>query len=888
MKSKLCWAQFIVGAWAVLTVNGGDELDCFAVRLAAPENTIPARQYPPDRVVDLQHLILDVTPDFQRRTIAAKAILSFKPIAKPLSELELDAIDLNVRTVTGSVPVAGHHVSAEKLIVTFEKPVPVGEDVRLTIDYTAEPKKGLYFRTPEMGYEPGEAQLFTQGEATEARYWFPSHDFPNEKFTSEVICRVPAGMVALSNGRLVSEEKDEAGGRNAFHWAQEKPHVNYLISLAAGYFEKIEDKYRNVPLAFYTSPSDIDHAANSFRPTKEAMEFFEAEIGVPFPWAKYYQVAVKDFMFGGMENTSITTLTDRTLFSGESENLRTSEGLVAHELAHQWFGDLVTCKDWSHIWLNEGFATFYANLFEEHVHGREAMLYNLYNASKQLAAAASDTRPIVYRRYADPEDLFRSLSHLVYGKGGWVLHMLRSELGPELYRRCIKTYLERRQFGTAQTSDLVDVIEELSGRSFDKFFDQWVFHGGIPELDAAYSWDAKTKLARITLTQNQKTSEEVLLFRLPLTVRFKTKTSTTDRDIVLEDKSKDFYFPLAEEPLIVRLDPHLAVLAKIHFPLPNGMLYNQIEEKDDALGRLLAVDALADKSSHETIARLKTRLNQDSFYGVRIAAANALRLIHNDEAFTALTNSLQQSDARVRSSVAANIGAFYGTAPRLITERIVRTEKNPVIVAQSLGSLGAYPKEEISETLLRFLRAESYRNELAEAALGAIRAQDDSSYVQPVLAALQTGQTRFTSPGFARGLDTLAYLARHDDDKQAVRAFLSSQTESKRDPVRVAALQALGTLGDPRAIALLEKFVRADKDDPAQRAAAKAVSDLRAGRKPSAELTALRNEVLDLQKKNQQLDKELDSLKKRFEASFAQTNAGPSQPKKRSLKPARF
>ena len=215
-----------------------------------------------------------------------------------------------------------------------------------------------------MGYPATETHLWTQGEPLEARHWFPSFDSPNEKFTADVTCHVPSDMAVLSNGKRISEEKQAGSDLVAVRWLQDKPHVNYLICLVAGYFKKVEDKYRDIPLAFYTTPSEIEQAKYSFEGTKDMMEFFEKEIGVPYPWAKYDQVCVEDFGWGGMENTTLTTLNDQTLHPPEFETLRSSQGLVAHELAHQWFGDFVTCKDWAHVWLNEGFATYYDALYE--------------------------------------------------------------------------------------------------------------------------------------------------------------------------------------------------------------------------------------------------------------------------------------------------------------------------------------------------------------------------------------------------------------------------------------------------------------------------------------------------------------------------------------------
>jgi len=307
------------------------------------------RKYAPDREVEVLHLALDVTPDFKQRTVQGKATIVFKPIINPVHEIRLDGVDLSVESVTSTERVQAFQVTEDKVIVTFVDELPPNKEASVTITYHAEPTEGLYFRTPEMGYKEGDTHLFTQGEEIEARHWYPCFDSPNMKFTSEITCRIPEGMTSISNGRLVSEEKDPTTGLVACHWSQEKPHANYLISLCAGYFKKVEDKFRDIPIAFYTPASEINEAQTSFRDTKDMLTFFEKEIGVPYPWAKYSQVCVNDFVEGGMENTSCTTLTDNTLFTDATENIRNSEGLIAHEMAHQWFGDLVTCKDWSQI-----------------------------------------------------------------------------------------------------------------------------------------------------------------------------------------------------------------------------------------------------------------------------------------------------------------------------------------------------------------------------------------------------------------------------------------------------------------------------------------------------------------------------------------------------------
>jgi aminopeptidase N len=298
------------------------------------------------------------------------------------------------------------------------------------------------------------------------------------------------------------------------------------------------------------------------------------------------------------------------------------------------------------------------------------------------------------------------------------------------------------------------------------------------------------------------------------------------------------------------------------------MLLAQLADRSDLIGRLLAIEELGKRKDQQTIDRLKETLNSDPFYGVRIAASQALRGIQNDKAFESLAASGTQSDARVRRQVVSDTSSFYREASFTASTKVLEKEKNPEIRAIAISSLGPYPKKDVEPILLRQLKSDSHRNRLADASIAAMRAQNDPSYINPILTALQEGEAKFTAGGFARGLETLAYLAREQEKKDVVREFITQRVNHKRRAIQLAALNALGILGDTKAIAVLETFTAGQKDSPQRTTAEKAVSALRETRKSSAELGNLRNEVLSLQKENRDIRKEFDDLKRKLEAAL--------------------
>ena len=848
-------------------VFGEDEIarqSCYKTAgfFAPPDSQGISRQYAEDREVVVTHLKVDVTPDFRAREITATTVVRCKVLGRAFQEVRFDAINLRIQSLKASAKVLAWRSTADELVVTFAEPLAAGREFEVTVEYSASPVKGLYFRTPEMGYQPGDDHLFTQGESIEARHWYPCLDTPNQLFTSEIICRLPKGMTSISNGRLVSRKEDARTGLVAFHWTQDKPHANYLVTLVAGYLKSVETLHGDIPLAFFTPASEIEQAQSSFRDTRDIMEFFEKEIGVRYPWSKYYQVCVNDFVAGGMENTSATTLTDTTLFSDATENLHDSAGLVAHELAHQWFGDLATCKDWSHLWLNEGFATYYEALYDGYKNGKDALLYEMHQRMKQLIGIDNSGQPIVRRTFAVPDEMFDSLA---YTKGSWVLHMLRAELGEELYRSCVKTFLERHRHGSVVTEDFRKVIEELSHRNFDRFFDQWLYHAQYPVLEVTYRWDELSKMAGISVRQTQEVKDKVMLFQVPLKVRFLVDGKAIDQTAYITRKEEDFHFVLPGAPAIVRIDPEVTLLAKISFAPSMEMIYRQLEDASDVVGRALALERLSGMRDRDTVARLKKVLNEDSFHALRTEASRMLRAIHDDAAFEALLASLDQPDARVRVQVITDIGMFYDEKAYAAGLKLLEVEKNPEIAAQALRDLAGYAKPEVKDRILKSLQRNSYNDVLAAAAITAMRSQDDPEYIPVLLKFLAGKASEPGSHAFMAGLEPLGYLARNETDKTEAREFLTAQLGHDRKRVRVAALSGLGKLGDTKALAAVEKFTGGQRRDAERQAAERAAGELRAFRRPAEEAKGLRQEVLELQKSDRELREEIEKLRKELE-----------------------
>ncbi|MGH7295537.1 MAG: M1 family metallopeptidase, partial [Polyangiaceae bacterium] len=431
-------------------------------------------------------------------------------------------------------------------------------------------------------------QVWSQCQEEDARHWLPCHDKPHVKMATEITVTAPAGWKVLGNGELTKQSG------SSFTWTMKEPHPSYLVTLVAGEFDGDATTAGKVHVQYYVPKGRLADIERCFGKTPAMIAHFAEFTGVAYPYEKYAQVCVGDFIFGGMENTSATTLTDAALHDERSHQDQRNDGLIAHELAHQWYGDLLTCKDWSQGWLNEGFATYFEIVWREKDEGWDAARHGLFEkAQSYFAEDAQYRRSIVTRMYKDPIEVFDR--HL-YEKGGLVLDMLRSELGDALFQAGIRHYTKKHAGENVVTADLARAFEEATGRNVEWFIDQWVHRGGHPELDVAHEWDDDAKCARLTVKQTQKTDDATPLFRASVTVGFVLHGGATqEHRIEIEPRREQtFLFPLAGKPALVRFDPSDRLLKKLTMKLGEDMLKEMLSDRD-AMLRIRAAHGLAEK-----------------------------------------------------------------------------------------------------------------------------------------------------------------------------------------------------------------------------------------------------------------------------------------------------
>lgn len=670
------------------------------------------------RTYDALHYRVSLRLDLAQKEFEGEATVTLAPLAPELQAVVLDAEEFTVRRVVSDwgEPLRFEQ-SARELTVWMPKPLRRGEVRSFTCFYKGrDPKAGLRFVAEKPGTNP--ALVFSDSWPDHVHHWFPCYDYPNDKATSEIIATVPAGLSVAANGRLVGVSEDQASHTVTWHWSQDLPHSTYLIFLSAAPYVVVHDRYKTIPLNYWVYPQDATKVGPTYGKTPEMIEFFNRTFGYDYPWQKYDQVSVPSG--GGAESTSATAMTHAIMVDQKDEADFPAIGIVSHELAHQWWGDLITLRSWAHTWMNESFATYSDYLYWRHQMGDDEAAVNLQGKLNAYLKEARTryVRPIVTDRYNEPAEMFDSHT---YPKGALVLHMLRNLLGDEAFFAVLKHFLDRYAFDAVDTADFVRSVKTVTGQNLDWFFDQWLFKPGHPVFNVRSEWDPSRKIVRVSVSQVQDFARGIPVFRVPVAIAIVTEKGRTTRSAWLRQKDEVLELPSDSKPLLVRFDEGNVLLAEVHVEQTVDELLYQLRH-DDVLGRMSAAAALGGRKDGQGVFEaLAASAEGDHFWAVRRASVEAIAKVQDSRAAAALKKAAAaDASASVRAAALAGLGSGNAAAVTEFLKDRFTKENSDLARAEAVRALGRTGDTALIPFLERCAGVASHRNVVGNAATQAL------------------------------------------------------------------------------------------------------------------------------------------------------------------------
>lgn len=688
------------------------ELDTLVVsaprETEAPELTPDSYELEPynpshKRENDLLHTALDLRFDWEKEQVLGKATLTLKPYFYPTEQVTLDAkgFDFHKVTFKGSNEPLKYDYDGKKVTIDLGKKYTRNQTYDLYIEYTATPAasggsaaitsdKGLFFINPR-GDDPSKPQqIWTQGETENNSRWFPTIDKPNERATNEIHVTVEDRFKTLSNGLLVSSKKNSDGTRTD-HWKMDMPHAPYLVMLAIGEYAVVSDTWKGKPVEYYVEPKFEKYARQIFPHTPEMLQLFSDQLGVEYPWQKYSQVVVRDYVSGAMENTTAVIFgefvqgTDRELV----DNL-TNDKIVAHEMFHHWFGDYVTCESWANLTLNEGFANYSEYLWLEHKYGKdEADFHRLQEQNGYLQSAAQNIHPLIHFGYDDKEDMFDAHS---YNKGGLVLHMLRNYVGDDAFFAGLQKYLKDNALTDVEGHELRLAFEDVTGEDLNWFFNQWFFSQGHPRLEVEYDYDDETKQVIVTVEQVQDPEKMPPIFELPVAIDIYAGGKMTRQNVRIDARKQTFTFDAAHDPDLIVFDGDGMLLAEVDEAKSLDEYVYQYEHSANFLHRIKALSEISESGSSEAEAVMKKAMNDD-FWLFRLFAIDHADL--DDAAMSAQVEKMAAQDphSEVRQAALEKLGESGDKKYAPVAARAIENDPAIKVVAAGLNTLLELDKE---------------------------------------------------------------------------------------------------------------------------------------------------------------------------------------------------
>jgi aminopeptidase N len=715
-------------------------LTAWAQRQGSPFSAPSAKvQSAPDRDYDLQNVRVFTRVDYAERTIYGRTQNTLAPIRSGMRELRFHRGEpVKVSSCLLDGKPAEFKIEGEYLIIQSPRELAVGKPVVAEIEYTSGSKQGGGFGQGGgfhwISGSESRVGFWTQGETNYNREWAVTWDYPNDFATSETVTVVPTDWSVIGNGVLVSDVPDKDGKTHTVTWRMTQPHATYLISLVGGPFDMATDKWQDVPLLYVVPRGKKALISESFSDTGDMLTFFSTVTGVKYPWPKYSQNAMYDFG-GGMENVSSTTLGERSL-TDRRAGYRNMAGLNSHELAHQWFGDLVTCKTWGDSWLNESFATFFQSLYFEHSRGKNAYDQEVAgNIAAYLNEARRYKRPISTNFYTEPDNMFDAHA---YPKGGVVLHTLRRKLGDKAFFAGIKRYLTENRHRPVETQDLVKAMTAASGTNVQPFFDQWVYKPGHPVIDWSYSYDEATKEVVVSVKQTQDTKDGTPIYTVDTKIGTVVGGKLTRTPVTLNAQENTFRIPAQAKPDIVLFDVDRDFLREVgSSPHSSKADYLAIvryapasPDREAALQRLLEMDK--GNLQEATLDAVVAVLRADNSRFPAFESVSALGRLKRESLRSFWREQLSHPDFGRRAQAVEALGSLSAT--ELATEEDTRTLRALVnttepyrVVTASVRALAGWDAKANVDVVTKAAGMPSLREQVREVAMPILAKSDPAT-----------------------------------------------------------------------------------------------------------------------------------------------------------------
>ncbi len=823
-------ALSLIVLMALAQTSFGRPAPVFDKLLQTPQQSrpFPPTQYIPDHDFDTRHVALDIRFDWEREQLIGVETMVFKPLVTDLKSIELDAADMtitSIKLVNGGTLKFEMEAANQKLRIALGRPYQPADELTIAIEYHTNGSQdkipglvgaALRFIKPSPDDPTRPKQIWSQGESEYNHYWFPVYDHPNDFFTSEITATVERPLTVVSNGKLL-QTKENKDGTRTFHWKIEEPHASYLTSIIVGEYTPIVSEYQGVPIITNVYPNEVKEGKVTAARLPEMVKFFSEKTGLKYPYAKYAQTTVRDFG-GGMENISATTQTDNMIHDARTELDSNTDGLQSHELAHQWFGDYVTCRDWSDIWLNESFATYFQAMWDEHKLGGDDFLYSDVKANQDAYLTAwkqGNRHPIVTKNYASPDAVFDTYA---YPRGGAVLHMLRQTLGEDNWWRAINYYLRKYANQPVETEQFRIAIEESTGQALDWFFDEWLYKMGHPVFRVTQNYDPATKSLKLLVEQLQTVDSssqfpQVALFQTPVEIEISTASGTRlERVQILPKKEQTFTLAVDSKPSLVNFDYRGTLIKEVQFDKTTEDLAYQLTRDDDVLGRIWALGQLASRITVATTSeaekqRIATELanavTHDKFWGVRVDAATALADVKYPSARAALVMATMDPNARVRARAVTSLANSKDPSLANLYAKLLNDQSYAVIKAAALA-LGDARSPSAYDALAKLLNTPSWRDNIKVSALSGLGALQDKRALDVAFRYAEKGNP---SAVRAAGLRVLGKIGGGDPKAFTLVADTAMKAFANGDfNLATAAGEALVSLGNPRGFAVLEQI----------------------------------------------------------------------------------